>query len=89
MEDGSLAELRHLTRISVDARVGQAVVGLEAIDGVHDVIVEGDRVRCQVDRPALNEAVRRLSAAGLIDLETRPPTLEELFLRHYERAADE
>ena len=87
VEHGSLADLRHLTRISVDARVRQPAVGLEAIDGVHDVTVEGDHVRCQVDRPALNDALTLLTAGGLIDLETGPPTLEQLFLRHYERDA--
>jgi ABC-2 type transport system ATP-binding protein len=87
VEEGSLEELRHLTRISVDARVRQPVVGLASMDGVHEVTVDGDRVRCQVDRPALNDTLTRLTTAGLIDLETRPPTLEELFLRHYEHGA--
>ena len=38
----------------------------------------------QVDTAQLNEAVARLSAAGIRSLTSQPPTLEELFLRHYQ-----
>ena len=40
-------------------------------------------MRCQVDPDHLDELLRRLSEAGVRSLESRPPTLEELFLRHY------
>jgi ABC-2 type transport system ATP-binding protein len=36
-----------------------------------------------VDPPALNDVLTRLTAAGVEALTCRPPTLEELFLRHY------
>jgi len=36
-----------------------------------------------VDNAALNEVLRRLTAAGVRTLTCRPPTLEELFLRQY------
>ena len=45
------------------------------------------RVRCQVDADHLDEVLRHLSAAGVRSLTSQPPTLEELFLRHYQ--ADE
>ena len=32
---------------------------------------------------ALNDAIAALTAVGVTSLECRPPTLEELFLRHY------
>jgi ABC-2 type transport system ATP-binding protein len=41
-------------------------------------------VRCQVDAERLDEVLRHLSAAGVRSLVSQPPTLEELFLRHYE-----
>ena len=40
-------------------------------------------VRCQVDRAALDDVLGRLHQAGVRTLTCRPPTLEELFLRHY------
>jgi ABC-2 type transport system ATP-binding protein len=46
--------------------------------------VDGTRVRCQVDTAQLDEVLRHLSAAGVRSLVSQPPTLEELFLRHYQ-----
>ena len=85
VEEGTLENLRHLTRTTIDARVERPVDGLDRLDGVHDLTLEGLRIRCAVDRPALDAAVALLSAAGLTSLECRPATLEELFLRHYGR----
>ncbi|HEY0700643.1 MAG TPA: ABC transporter ATP-binding protein, partial [Micromonospora sp.] len=51
---------------------------------VHDLRVEGHRVRFSVDNAALNEALACLTRIGVRSLESQPPTLEELFLRHYQ-----
>ncbi|MFF7967425.1 ATP-binding cassette domain-containing protein [Streptomyces sp. NPDC007903] len=83
VESGSLAELRHLTRTSVSAEVSSAVA-LEGLAGVHGLEVRGARVRLQVDTAELDGVLRVLSAAGVRSLTCTPPTLEELFLRHYE-----
>ncbi len=82
VETGTLAEMRHLTRESVDAELA-APVRLEDVPGVHDLDVRGTRVRCQVDHAALGDVLGRLTSAGVRSLTCRPPTLEELFLRHY------
>jgi ABC-2 type transport system ATP-binding protein len=82
VETGTLAEMRHLTRISVEAELA-APVALNGMPGVHDLSVTGTTVRCQVDRAALDAVVGRLHQAGISSLICRPPTLEELFLRHY------
>jgi len=88
VETGTLAEMRHLTRISVEAELA-APAALDAMPGVHELTVCGNTVRCQVDRAALDEVVGRLHQAGIRSLTCRPPALEELFLRHYspERSA--
>ena len=87
VETGTLAEMRHLTRTTVDAELdGPADVG--ALPGVHDAVLEGTRLRCEVDNAALNEVLRRLTATGVRSLTCRPPTLEELFLRHYAAGGD-
>jgi len=87
VETGTLAGMRHLTRTTVDAELAGPFV-LDGTPGVHDAVIDrlgdgGSRLRCEVDNAALTEILRRLSAVGVRTLTCRPPTLEELFLRHY------
>jgi polyether ionophore transport system ATP-binding protein len=82
VETGTLAELRHLTRTTIDAELdGPIEVG--SLPGVHDAVIDGTKLRCEVDNAALTEILRHLAATGVRTLTCRPPTLEELFLRHY------
>ena len=83
VESGTLAELRHLTRTSIRAELRSPPVGLADLPGVHDVDVDGRRVKLQVDTSALDPVLDTLQAAGVLSLTSQPPTLEELFLRHY------
>src|SRR6201996_20563 len=82
-ETGTLAELRHLTRTTVDAELA-APVSLDGLTGLHAVTTNGNHLRCQVEPESLNGLLARLTAAGVPALEVRPPTLEELFLRLYQ-----
>ena len=82
VETGTLDELRHLTRTTVDAELA-APVALTGVAGVHDLRTDGAHVRCEVDHTALNDVLSRLTSAGVRTLTCRPPTLEELFLRQY------
>jgi ABC-2 type transport system ATP-binding protein len=84
VESGSLAELRHLTRTSISADVAVPPSGLAELPGVHELQVDGTKIRCEVDGEALAEVLQRLTAAGLHSLTSQPPTLEELFMRHYQ-----
>jgi len=83
VESGSLAELRHLTRTAISVELAGPPIGLAELPGVHDVHVDGTRVRLKVDAAALDGVMRALTAIGLRSLVSQPPTLEELFLRHY------
>ncbi|MET9493467.1 ABC transporter ATP-binding protein [Streptomyces sp. NPDC006552] len=87
VESGTLAQLRHLTRTSVTADLASPARGLAALPGVHDLDVQGDRVRLQVDTAGLDAVLKALTAAGVRTLTSTPPTLEELFLRHYQEEA--
>ncbi|GAA2118668.1 ABC transporter ATP-binding protein [Nocardioides bigeumensis] len=94
VETGTLGQLRHLTRTSIEAELVRAPAGLDAVDGVHDLVVDaGDeviRVHFQVDSARLDDVLRLLTAGGVRSLTSQPPTLEELFLRHYgDRVEDE
>ncbi|HEY8372642.1 MAG TPA: ABC transporter ATP-binding protein [Pseudonocardiaceae bacterium] len=83
VESGTLAELRHLTRTSVTVRTREPVTGLADLPGVYDVDLDGDLARFEVEAGAMDEVLRHLTRFGVADLTCTPPTLEELFLRHY------
>lgn len=83
VQSGTLAELRHLTRTTIEADTAQPVTGMESLPGVHDLTTNDHRVRFAVDSEHLDGAVKALSGFGLRSLVSQPPTLEELMLRHY------
>ncbi len=83
VESGTLASLRHLTRTSITAELAGPPDGLSRLPGVHGLEVRGNSVRFQVDTPELDAVLRKMGQAGVRSLTSTPPTLEELFLRHY------
>ncbi|NLT57314.1 MAG: ABC transporter ATP-binding protein [Actinomycetales bacterium] len=83
VETGALADLRHLTRTSIQAELARPVTGLAELPGVHDLVVRNGHVGFTVDTTALDTVLSRLAEAGVRSLVSQPPTLEELFLRHY------
>ncbi|WP_061297004.1 ABC transporter ATP-binding protein [Herbidospora cretacea] len=84
VETGTLTDLRHLTRTSISADLAAP---LTSIPGVHDLVVDGTRVRFEVDTDRLDETLKHLTTAGVRSLTSQPPTLEELFMRHYQGVA--
>lgn len=88
VETGSLAALRHLTRTSITAELARPPADLAKLPGVHGLDVQGHRVRLQTDTDHLDTVLRALSTAGITSLTSSPPTLEELFLRHYAKDGD-
>jgi ABC-2 type transport system ATP-binding protein len=83
VESGSLSDLRHLTRTTILAEVATPADGLADLPGVHDLAVSDGRVSFDVDTDHLTAAVGRLADLGLRAMTSHPPTLEQLFLRHY------
>ena len=84
VESGTLSDLRHLTRTSVAAELAGEPSGLAGLPGVHELHVDGKRVRCQVDAAGLDGLLAHLTPFVVKSLTCQPPTLEDLFLRHYE-----
>ncbi|HZD17870.1 MAG TPA: ABC transporter ATP-binding protein [Actinomycetota bacterium] len=82
VEVGTLAEMRHLSALSVEAELDGLVPDLSTVVGVSAVEVEGNRVRCQVTG-SIEPLLAALAAAGVRHLTSREPSLEELFLAHY------
>jgi ABC-2 type transport system ATP-binding protein len=83
VESGSLAEMRHLTRTSITADLESVPHGLHGLPGVHGVEVDGHRVQLEVDTTSLDGVLDALQTGGVRSLLSQPPTLEDLFLRHY------
>jgi ABC-2 type transport system ATP-binding protein len=87
VQTGTLAELRHLTRTHVRADLARLPAGLDGLAGVYGLRVDGQCVSADVDAAGLSPFLAALTAAGLRSLNAQPPTLEELFLRHYQERA--
>ncbi|WP_229074435.1 ABC transporter ATP-binding protein [Actinoplanes sp. DH11] len=83
VETGTLGELRHLTRTSIAVETSRPVTGLTGMAGVHDVVIADHHARFDVDTARLDTVIRELAPLGVRSLTSSPPTLEELFLRHY------
>ena len=84
IEAGTLAQLRHLTRTQVHAVTRQPLTGLHAMSFLHDLNQDGQRLSCSVEADHLGSLVALLNDHGLVHLECAPPTLEQLFMSHYE-----
>jgi ABC-2 type transport system ATP-binding protein len=83
VETGTLDSMRHLHRYRIEAVVTGSVPEVGGMPGVHDVGVDGQRLTCTVDPEGLTGLLAALTAAGVRQLTSAPPTLEELFLDVY------
>jgi ABC-2 type transport system ATP-binding protein len=84
---GTLAELRHLSALIIEATFEGQIPDLSRVPGVTAVHVEGRVARCQV-RGTVEPLLRVLVDSGVTHLLSREPSLEELFLAHYGASAD-
>ncbi|UTR13063.1 ABC transporter ATP-binding protein [Evansella sp. LMS18] len=89
IETGTLTELRHLTRTQLLIETKKSVKNLAELKGVHDVEVKEQGLSFQVDTEELDNVLRHVSQFGVLKLESAPPTLEDLFMRHYESGENE
>ncbi|QQK75424.1 ABC transporter ATP-binding protein [Salicibibacter cibarius] len=85
IESGTLSELRHLTRVHMLVETKQTLTGLYELEGVHAIEEKDQAVSFQVDAEELDNVIKHVSAFGILKLESTPPTLEDLFMRHYEQ----
>jgi ABC-2 type transport system ATP-binding protein len=83
VESGTLSGLRHLTRTTVKVETGNIAAGLENLPGVHDLSRDGLKYRFAVDSAAMTEVMAALLPLKIKALTAEPPSLEELFMRHY------
>ena len=84
VESGTLAELRHLTRTEISFVHDPAKeAGVTALPGTHDLVIDEGRVRFTVDSDRVADVLPDLGRLGVQGLTVAPPSLEDLFLRHY------
>jgi ABC-2 type transport system ATP-binding protein len=81
---GTLADMRHLSSLTIEATFDGSVPDLSGVPGVRAVEVVGRVVRCQV-RGSVEPLLQVLANSGVHELISREPSLEELFLAHYGR----
>ena len=83
IESGTLDDLRHLTRNQISVITRQPIPGLEKYEGVYDLTVDNNKTTFQLDSSKFSEIVKYISQYDVIKLDSAPPTLEDLFMRHY------
>lgn len=83
VESGTLADLRHLTRSTVTAATSGPVERFRQVPWVHDLAQDNGRVRFDVDNAHTQDVLRLLADAQVDNVTITPPSLEDLFLRHY------
>ena len=83
VETGTLAEMRHLTRITMTIETESPIENLDRVNGVHAVAEHQGGLSFQVDSNEIGGVVSYIGKYGVKKLESTPPTLEDLFMRHY------
>lgn len=88
IETGSLQDLRHLTGTVMLVETKRPMPLLHEVKGVRSVKEQGSALSFQVDAEELDHVIRYVSEFGIVRMESAPPTLEELFMRHYEESSE-
>jgi ABC-2 type transport system ATP-binding protein len=83
VESGTLADLRHLTRTTISAEIDRDAAVLTGLPGVHNLVARDHKVDLEVDSDQIGDVLSKIAALGVRSLISQPPTLEELFMRHY------
>src|SRR5699024_10749786 len=85
VESGSREELRDLTRSTVTLRPEPAVAQMTNVEGMYDFEQNNNQATFSADPQYLNNILKEVSKLDVKKFESVPPTLEDLFMRHYER----
>jgi ABC-2 type transport system ATP-binding protein len=84
VESGALTDLRHLARTAITVETERPLIDLHSLPDVHVVVVNGKRAELQVEPADLDRVLRYLIGFGVRALTSAPPSLEEMFMRHYD-----
>ncbi|PSL43296.1 ABC-2 type transport system ATP-binding protein [Salsuginibacillus halophilus] len=84
IEQGTLSEMRHLTRTQVTVETATPLTGLAEFSGVYDLTESGAQTSFQVDTEKLSSVMAHLAEFDIMQLNSAPPALEDLFMQHYD-----
>ncbi|MCC3357853.1 ABC transporter ATP-binding protein [Bacillus sp. REN16] len=84
IETGTLDELRHLTRTNLKIKTKESIPSFHERKGIHNLVETDSELTFQVDTEELDTLLRYIAKFGILKLESAPPTLEDLFMRHYQ-----
>jgi len=85
VDTGTLGELRHLTRVNMKVETERPIDGLKGLAGVHNVTEKNGEVEFHVDYESVGAVVENISKFGVKKFESAPPSLEEMFMSHYDQ----
>jgi ABC-2 type transport system ATP-binding protein len=83
VETGTLSDMRHLTRVFITVETERPLCDLAGVKGVHNISQHHGALSFQVDSDELSGVITHIGGYGVKKLECAPPTLEDLFMRHY------
>ena len=86
IETGTLSELRHLTQINMTVETKTPIADIENLKGVYDLEILNNTVIFQADSSEIGNIISYIAKFDVVKLESNPPTLEDLFMRHYNKA---
>lgn len=84
VETGTLDQMKHLTRTTVNVITNDLLEDLSEIPGIYDIVQNKNHYRFSVDADAINTVISVLSRKNVSSFTAEPPSLEDLFMRHYE-----
>ena len=85
VETGTLADLRHLTRYTMNVSTERTIEGIDNLPGVFDIEKTDHGIKFHVDTVNMGNVISHINNYGIKMLESTPPSLEELFMQHYKK----
>jgi ABC-2 type transport system ATP-binding protein len=83
VDEGTLAELRHLSTQTVEITFDGPAPDLEGIPGLEVTRVDAHAVQCEVSG-SIRPLLAALADQPVMSMTSREPSLEEIFLHHYD-----
>lgn len=84
VETGTLESMRHLSSTTIKADMLNNPGRIDHLPGVSDIFFDGRMLTARVESESLGAVIKAIGDAGVRSLVSQPPTLEDLFLRHYD-----
>jgi len=86
VDQGTLSELRHLGAETIEIAFEGTVPDLTRVPGVRVTREGANAVRCEVNG-SVGALIAALAGSSVVSLTTREPSLEEVFLHHYDSSS--